>query len=589
MTSFTHWTLRLDGSSVPARDLIGGKAHSVARLMSMGINVPPAFVITTQAHAAYLSAGELSTDLLNELHAGISWLEQQTERTFGRGPSPLLVSVRSGAAISMPGMMDTVLNVGITDDTERALASESGDRAFAHNTHRRFAQLFGHVVLNAEFGELLEDASSEEWRHAIAKVGGAELPQTASDQLVQAVRAVFESWNGRRARRYREHQGISHTLGTAVTVQAMVFGNLDDRSGTGVLFSRNPSTGDDAPFGEYLRRAQGEDVVSGQFTPDPLSTMKESVPEAFEALMEASCRLERDQRDVQDIEFTVERGKLYLLQARAAKLAPRAMVNAAVSMAKSGLIDVQTAIGRVTPDHVRLLMAPQIDPKARLAATELATGEAACPGVGIGRVVADPDEAERRAAIGESVVLARATTSPNDLHGMIAATAIITEEGGATSHAAVVSRALGKACIVGCGKGALDRLSEKIVTVDGQSGKVFEGALDVVTPDEASDPDFAQLTAWARALSPIEVVTSAHAAKAQTLDLSQICGGEDASNLPSIFSQHQGFSGVKGGAVGSDEGVRATVRAGLKFIVAEPALPALLAAAQMQLVKATSE
>ncbi len=581
MSSQMKWIKWLDGSELPSKQLIGGKAHSIARIMSLGLRVPPAFAITTQAHADYLERGGFPDGLIEELEASIGWLESLTQRSFGNGPRPMLVSVRSGAAISMPGMMDTILNVGITDDTETALANESNDPVFAHDTHRRFAQLYGSVVLKANLGELDMAGDAVSWRHEIRSASGSELPDQASDQLVGAVRAVFESWNTRRARRYREHQGISHGLGTAVTVQAMVFGNLDELSGTGVLFSRNPSTGDSEPFGEYLRRAQGEDVVSGQFTPDPLTAMAEVVPQAFEELMSASRRLEREEREVQDIEFTVERGKLYLLQARTAKLAPRAAVRTAIHLAKEGLIDVRTAICRIPSDRVRLLMSPLIREEVRHEAVELARGEAACPGVGIGKIVTDSDEAERLGAAGEKVVLARPTTSPHDVHGMIAATAVITEEGGATSHAAVVSRALGKPCVVGCGPGSLRDVTGRIVTVDGQSGQIFEGSLDVVVPDENSDDDLAQLADWAQSLAPIRVLSSVDGSTEGLIDLTNVDGAEDAANLPAILARYASGKGAVGGAIASDDGVRAAVEAGLKYIVAVPVLPPLLAAAQI--------
>lgn len=574
------WIKLLDGSEALSKQLIGGKAHSIARIKALGLNVPPAFVVTTQAHAAFLESGSFPAALIDELRAGIAWLEARTGRLFGKGPNPLLVSVRSGAAISMPGMMDTILNVGITDETEAALAAECNDAAFAHDTHRRFAQLYGSVVLKADIGELDGGAGTVRWRELIREVSGKDLPRDAFGQLTGAVAAVFESWNARRAKRYREHQGIAHNLGTAVTIQAMVFGNLDELSGTGVLFSRNPSTGDVDPFGEYLAQAQGEDVVSGQFTPEPLSTMARIVPDAFAELMSASRILEREERQVQDIEFTVERGQLYLLQARAAKLAPRAAVRTAIQMAKEGLIDIRGAIDRIPSDRIRLLMSPVIREEVRSGAIQLARGEAACPGVGIGRIVTDSDEAERRAAAGEAVVLARPTTSPHDVHGMIAATAVITEEGGATSHAAVVSRALGKPCVVGCGTGRLRDLSGRLVTVDGQAGQIFDGPIDVIVPDDRSDEELAQLADWARSLAPIRVLAPTLAPDEGLLDLTHVAGAEDAANLPDILARHVGKKGAVGGAITSDEGVRAGIAAGLEYIVADPVLPSLLAAAQ---------
>lgn len=580
MAGSMKWIMRLDGTNLPGKSLIGGKAHSIARLMALGLRVPPAFVVTTEAHAAFLETGEFPDGLVEELERAIAWLEESTGRDFGGASAPLLVSVRSGAAISMPGMMDTILNVGMNDQTQTALAAESGDATFAQDTHRRFAQLYGNVVLKADAKGFDSASDPQVWREMIHSATGKTLPDDPREQLLGAVTAVFESWNARRARRYREHQKIPHDLGTAVTVQAMVFGNLDERSGTGVLFSRNPSTGEDKPFGEYLGQAQGEDVVSGEFTPKPLATMAEIVPEAFNDLMSASKTLERAERDVQDIEFTVERGTLYLLQARSAKLAPQAAVRTAVEMANEGLIDRRTAICRIPSERIRILMSPVIPEAARVAAAQLAKGEGACPGVGIGMVVSDSDEAERLGKEGIAVVLARPTTSPHDVHGMIAATAVITEEGGSTSHAAVVSRALGTPCVVGCGQGRLSALNGQTVTVDGQTGQIWAGALEVVVPDEVSDGMLAQLTEWAEQLAPIRIISADGAKGLDALDLAAIEGAEESENLPQILAGNQTAKGAAGGAIATDEGVRAAIDAGLEFIVADPRLPSLLAAVQ---------
>ena len=496
--SLGHWTLALDGSATPEKSLIGGKAWSLARMRELGLSVPPAFVVTTRACVHYLRQGAEPTELAQELAAGIAWLEAQSGRRFGVGPQPLLVSVRSGAAISMPGMMDTVLNLGINDGTEAALADECGDAGFARDTHRRFLELYASIVLRATPPELDRASHPAQWRTQIAAAAGAPVPATAVEQLQAAVRAVFESWNSRRAKRYRQHNNIPDELGTAVTVQAMVFGNLDANSGTGVLFSRNPLDGSPQPYGEYLPRAQGEDVVSGKFTPRPLEEMRKSVPDALGRLLDAARTLERENGDVQDIEFTVERSRLWLLQSRAAKRAAPAALRIAVDLVDEALIDIPTALSRVSGEQLAALMNPRLAEPDNAGRTPLASGEAACPGVGIGIVVTNSDEAERRAANGEDVVLARPTTSPEDLHGMIAARAIITEHGGSTSHAAVVSRSLGRPCVVGCGEGALAQLAGRVVTVCGQSGRVHDGALAVISPDESSDPRLAQFMAWKR-------------------------------------------------------------------------------------------
>jgi pyruvate, orthophosphate dikinase len=578
--AFGNWTLGLDGEGLPGRDLIGGKAWSVARMQSLGLNVPPAFVVTTAACKAFLASGSEPAGLEGEIDAAIGWLEAKTARGFGRGPRPLLVSVRSGAPVSMPGMMDTVLNLGTNDETEAALAAECGDPAFACNTHKRFLELYAHIVLRSTAPEFDETATPAQWRAAIAAHCGADVPSTAREQLRLAVRAVFESWNSRRARRYRQHHNIPDDLGTAVTVQAMVFGNLDERSGTGVLFSRNPTSGAREPYGEYLPRAQGEDVVSGKFTPEPLSALGVLMPEALESLLSAARKLEQAGRDVQDIEFTVERGRLYLLQSRAAKLAPHAAAQIAVDLAREGLIDERAAVLRVTPDQVRILLSSHIRESALQGSQLLASGEAASPGVGIGVVVSDSDEAERRAQAGEGVVLARPTTSPEDLHGMIAARAVITEQGGGTSHAAVVGRALGLPCVVGCGKGALEALAGRVVTVDGRAGKIYAGALEIEAPNESEHEALVQLTEWAAKVSPLRVVAPSSPEAAAATDLSLYEAAADPEKIASVLQGLEGARGARGGAIASDEGVRAAIRAGLEFIVAEPLLPPLLAAAR---------
>ncbi|MFN6977975.1 MAG: PEP/pyruvate-binding domain-containing protein, partial [Gemmobacter sp.] len=313
-----RWTLTLDGRSLPPVGLIGGKAWSVARMMALGLPVPPAFVITTTACRAFQETGDMPAGLIDEIRAGMADLEARTGHRFGGTDRPLLVSVRSGAPVSMPGMMDTVLNLGIDAVTEPALARLSNDPVFARDTHRRFYDMYGQIVLRAVGVDCAADGSPETWDAAIRAACGAGVPGTLEGRLAAAVRAVFESWNGRRAKRYRQHHGIDDAMGTAVTIQAMVFGNLDDASGTGVLFTRNPLTGAREPYGEYLPRAQGEDVVSGRFTPEPLSRMEGLVPQAHAALMQAAAVLERENADTQDIEFTVQHGKLYLLQSRAA-------------------------------------------------------------------------------------------------------------------------------------------------------------------------------------------------------------------------------------------------------------------------------
>ncbi|MDB5577018.1 MAG: pyruvate, phosphate dikinase [Bradyrhizobium sp.] len=495
-SSLGQWVLALDGSALPDEALVGGKALSIARIAALGLDVPPAFVVTTRACAAVLASGSLPNGLEAEIADGIAWLEAATGRGFGAQSKALLVSVRSGAPVSMPGMMDTVLNLGINATTEAVLAAESGDAAFARDTHRRFIELYSSIVLKTDVpGEAHVDLAT--WRDAIQRATGEVPPTDVRAQLMGAVRAVFESWNSRRARRYRQHHGIPDDLGTAVTVQAMVFGNMDEQSGSGVLFSRNPLSGNPTPFGEYLPRAQGEDIVSGKRTPLPLASMAEELPEVHARLLAAAARLEEINTDVQDIEFTVERGRLYLLQTRTAKRSAQAAARIAVDLVREGRITPSEALTRLTPAQAEMLLRPRLAASAEAGANLLAQGEGASPGIGRGVAVADPDEAERRAQAGEDVVLVRSTTSPNDFHGMFAAQAIVTEQGGSTSHAAVVGRSLGRPCIVGCGVGALSALVGRTVTVDGDRGRVFEGRLPVEAPDEDADPVLAQLIQWA--------------------------------------------------------------------------------------------
>ncbi len=567
-----EFVLALDGSATPARELIGGKAWSVAHMQSLGLSVPPAIVITTAGCRAYLKDGAIAAGLVAEIDAAVAWLEAQSGRTLGRGDKPLLVSVRSGAAVSMPGMMDTVLNLGINDATEAALAAESGDPRFGRDTHCRFLELYASIVLKLALPEGLDGPAA---LGAAIESQGAAVPDGAREQLLAAVEAVFASWNSRRAKRYRKHNNIPDELGTAVTVQAMVFGNLDDSSGTGVLFSRNPLTGDPAPYGEYLHCAQGEDVVSGKFTPEPLSALETAMPAVHAELMAAARTLEQANGDVQDIEFTIQHGKLFLLQSRAAKRAPQAAVRFAVDMANEGHIDAVTALSRVSAEQVRTLLKPCLAEGATAAAQELARGEPACQGVGAGIVVTDSDEAERRHAAGEAVVLARATTSPEDVHGMIAAVAVITEQGGSTSHAAVVGRALGVPCIVGCGAGALAALAGKNVTVDADNGVVYDGLLAVVNPSEDDDPRLRELHAWAAEHCPIKVMEAGAADDLAALDLDVTEGGEDSARLPQLLHGHKA---ARGGAIESDAGVAAAIAAGVEVIIARHPLPVMLAA-----------
>lgn len=576
----SRWTLQLGEGAPPDRALIGGKAWSIARMTELGLPVPPAFVITTRACTAYQATGDFPAGLEEEVDAGLAWLEAKTGRTFGRGPAPLLVSVRSGAAMSMPGMMDTVLNTGITPATAAALAMETGNAAFAHDVHRRYYELYSHIVLKAAGVEFGATGTPATWNAALLAASGQQVPCDARACLHAAIRAVFESWNSRRARRYRKHNGIADALGTAVTVQAMVFGNLSATSGTGVLFSRNPMNGEDTPYGEYLPCAQGEDVVSGRFTPRPLEAMRDTVPAALTRLLQAAKTIEQANGDVQDIEFTVQNGELFILQSRAAKRAPAAAVRFAVDLVREGLIDAATALERITPEQLHAVLAPRLADALAATAELVARGEPACPGVGIGVVVTDTDEAERRAAAGEAVVLARATTSPEDVHGMLRARAVATEQGGATSHAAVVSRALGVACVTGCGPGTVTTLAGQTVTVDASRGKIFRGALEVTLPDAASDPVLAELRDMIEARAPLRVLPDRADADAPCVDLDSLAGGDDPANVARLLG---GARTATGHVLATEAGLRAALAAGVTTVIGTPVLPLLLRAARLVL------
>ncbi len=565
----TSWTVLLDGNAQITRELAGGKAKSISDMQVLGLPVPPAFAVTTKACLAYLESGDFPEGLEAEIDSGLAWIEGQIGRNFGRGEKRLLLSVRSGAAISMPGMMDTVLNLGIDDEGEAALANETGLPEFARDTHRRFMELYAAIVLKQTV-EFDAEAGPAEWHNRLESFG-TPMPGTARDHLMGAVRAVFDSWNTRRAKRYRKHNNIPDDLGTAVTIQAMVFGNLDERSGTGVLFSRNPLTGEKVPYGEYLPKAQGEDVVSGKFTPLRLDAMHEREPDAHAALLRAADLLEREHGDVQDIEFTVQTGNLFLLQSRAAKRAPQAAIRFAVDMVEEERIDNVTALSRITADQAAALLRPRLTDSVGQADL-IAQGEGACPGAAFGVLVGDPDEAERRAAEGENVILVRKTTSPDDVHGMIAARGVVTEQGGSTSHAAVVSRALSRPCVVGTGEGLTARVGEE-VTIDGAGGKVYSGRLETEVPNEVSDPYLGHILEWIpeEIRSRVQPLDTEEAAAA--LDIDPILASGSTEKLAQALS---GQMAVRGRCLGNPDVVRTAAGSGVKQFFATPSLPAML-------------
>lgn len=464
----------LSGEGRLTREQIGGKAWSIQHMLSLGIPVPPAFVLTTAVCREYHDNGlELPADVNNELSGAMAYLEQRTARRFGQPDNPLLVSVRSGAATSMPGMMDTVLNLGMNADIENALAVEAGDHDYAAETRSRFIDQFEKIV-------------------------GIVPPESPWKQLDLAIRAVLNSWHSTRARAYRNFHDIPNEGGTAVTIQAMVFGNLDDQSGTGVLFSRNPLTGASQPYGEWLPRGQGEDVVSGRKDAQRLDALATAMPAVHRKLLAATAILEQHGRDVQDIEFTVQSGVLWLLQSRAAKRSPEAALRCAVQLRRENLISTDEALNRLTPEHVRALQRPSLTPETVAGAVLTASGKPASPGIATGTVVTDTDEAERLADDGQAVILARPTTDPNDVAAMSMSVAVLTELGGSTSHAAVVCREMAVPCIVGCGINTVTALAGQVITVDADNGAVYLGELPIHPPVSTQDEDLHTVEQWLR-------------------------------------------------------------------------------------------
>jgi pyruvate,orthophosphate dikinase len=507
-----------NGSADGTRDMkavLGGKGANLAEMTNLGVPVPPGFTIACSACLDFLRGGGTSPALQAEIATNLARLEKTSGRTLGDPGNPLLVSVRSGAPVSMPGMMETILNLGLNDRTVIGLAQQSGNARFAYDSYRRFLQMYGDVVLGVpiqDFEHLLkskrlttdavtdadlsEDALRnlvEEYKVLVRTRTGAEFPMEPRAQLQGAIEAVWGSWKLKKAVDYRRQNSISETLGTAVNVVSMVFGNLGDTSGTGVAFTRDPSTGEKRFYGEFLVNAQGEDVVAGIRTPLPIDQMETRLPKAYAELLETQHRLEQHYRDMQDIEFTVERGTLYLLQTRTGKRTAAAAIRIADEMVAEGLITQREAVMRVDPEQLDQLLHPVIDPSAR--AQPIATGLPASPGAASGQAVFDPDVAEQRAAEGIRVILVRDETTPEDFHGIVAARAVLTARGGMTSHAAVVARGMGKCAIVGCKEMEVDLEHRSFhvngttvnegewITLDGATGRVFSGDLPTIPSD----------------------------------------------------------------------------------------------------------
>jgi len=532
------WVYLFSEGNAKMRDLLGGKGAGVAEMTNAGLPVPPGFTITTEACNAYYEADKrFPQGMWEQVLEALQIVEQQTDKGFGNRENPLLVSVRSGAKFSMPGMMDTVLNLGINDETVRGLVKLTGDERFAYDAYRRFIQMFSKIVLDTDprdFENVLDtykeragvatDAELSaadlkklvvEFKQIAERQSGEPFPTDVYQQLSKAIEAVFASWNNKRAIDYRNFNKIPHNLGTAVNVQSMVFGNMGNDSGTGVAFTRDPSTGEEQLYGEYLLNAQGEDVVAGIRTPSKIARLQQDLPHVYEQFKEIARRLEQHYRDMQDLEFTVEKGRLYMLQTRSAKRTAQAAVKVAVDMVEEGLISEEEAVTRVDPFQVYQLLLPRFDENEKKRAEEegrlLAKGLNASPGAASGKAIFDADRAEQLGKAGTPVILVRPETSPDDVHGMLVAKGVLTARGGATSHAAVVARGLGLPCVAGTegirvneeehlfhvvGSDMVIREGDDI-SIDGATGEVFAGIIKTVEADFDKEADLKKLLQWA--------------------------------------------------------------------------------------------
>ncbi len=530
-----RWVSLFEEGSKDQRALLGGKGAGLAEMSRIGLPVPPGFTITTEACIAYFDAdNRFPEGMWDEVQDAMSHVEDQIGRRFGDPHNPLLISVRSGAKFSMPGMMDTVLNLGLNDDALPGLIEMSNDEHFVYDAYRRLIQMFGDVVLGLDlqkFEDVLRERREangvgsdaelpladlkdvvERFKGIIAEEPGKAFPQDPTKQLEMAIEAVFSSWNIKRARDYREFHGIPHDLGTAVNIQTMVFGNMGENSASGVAFTRNPSTGETGIYGEYLKNAQGEDVVAGIRTPKSVAELKDDMPAAYEELVQTCETLEAHYQEMQDLEFTIEHEKFWILQTRAGKRTAKAATVIAVDMANEGLIDRKTAVQRVTPDQIEMLLHPRFETDAAEAAESdgrmLAKGLNASPGAAVGKAVFDADTAEEMGKNGENVILVRPETTPDDVHGFLQCQGVLTQRGGMTSHAAIVSRSLGKPAVVGCEAIRID-LNDKqftvdgttvsegdVIGIDGTSGKLYQGELPTVVPKLEEEHELTELLGW---------------------------------------------------------------------------------------------
>ena len=525
-----------------SKGLLGGKGLNLAEMTNIGLPVPPGFTITTEVCAAYYDSGKkLPAGLMDQVNKAVSLLEKELGKKFGDDTNPLLVSVRSGAAVSMPGMMNTILNLGLNDKATQGLAKATKNERFAYDAYRRLINMFGDVVMEMDHHvfetafnkvkkkyKVTEDTDvpaeglkqlCEDYKAVFKKHTGQDFPQDPIEQLALSIQAVFGSWNTARAVRYREIEGIRGLLGTAVNVQSMVYGNMGDDSGTGVAFTRNPNTGENKFFGEFLVNAQGEDVVAGIRTPQPVAQMPKWNRAVYKELLAIKKTLEDHYAEMQDIEFTIERGTLYMLQTRTGKRTGVAAVKIACDMVKEGLIDKEEAVMRVPPNDLTQLLLPSFKPTARNAADVLTRGLPASPGASVGKLAFSAEEARSRAEAGESVILVRKETSPEDVDGMNAASGILTSTGGMTSHAAVVARGWGKCCVAGAGDIEINEKGKKItvdgrtfgvkdlISLDGTTGEVMAG--EVETQEPKLSGDFAKLMKWADEFRTLDVRTNA--------------------------------------------------------------------------------
>ena len=581
------------------KDLLGGKGAGLAEMTRAGLPTPPGFTITTAACNDYFAAGEklpagLWDDVLEALHD----VERQTGKGFGDAASPLLVSVRSGAKFSMPGMMDTVLNLGLNDQSVHGLARQAENDRFAFDSYRRFIQMFGRIVMDVRaerFDEPLEErkrahgkdardtdltvddlkALVDEFKAVVKKDSGRNFPSDPLEQLDLAIKAVFASWFGKRANDYRNSQKIAHDLGTAVNVVTMVFGNMGDDSGTGVAFTRNPNTGEDQLFGEYLTNAQGEDVVAGIRTPSPISQLQQDMPAVYDEFNRIGRQLERHYRNVQDLEFTIERGRLYMLQTRDAKRTAAAAVKIATDMVDEGVISSEEAVGRIEPAQVDQLLRATFDPAALKTAKRIVKGLNASPGAAVGRAVFDADVAVDWVNRGEKVILVRIETSPDDFHGMAVAEGIITARGGATSHAAVVARQIGKPCVAGssaldvnygaksasCSLTGIDFKEGDWLSLDGTTGDLYLGELPTVSARFEDQPELQRILGWADGIRRMGVWTNADKPEEAAQARSYGAEGIGLCRTEHMFREGERLEIVRGAILVANAATRAKAKA----------------------------